>query len=156
MFRLAQVEDVIAVRPSTLSKPYLQAIKETIETRYLDVVCLVANKVWCQQTKMSQMSINHQVIPGVGLVISLYRIIRSDGDYVYPSEGAVQYKVEFELVVFQPLIDEVLHGVIKSCTRYVCTLCVCMLWASLHIPDPAHHAPPSHTQGWFVGVGGLF
>ena len=38
MFRLAELQDDVAVQPSSLGKPVLEAMRESIEERYIDRV----------------------------------------------------------------------------------------------------------------------
>ncbi|GAX83296.1 hypothetical protein CEUSTIGMA_g10722.t1 [Chlamydomonas eustigma] len=94
MFKLTCIEDDIRVQPSDLSLPPLEAVTAVIENRFID-----------------------KVLPGLGLVITIYDVDSIEGGFVYPSDGAAFFKVRFRLVVFRPFVGEILVGRLKSCSR---------------------------------------
>lgn len=94
MFVLSTLEDNIAVQPSELNVPTVEAITKVIEKNYFD-----------------------KVIHDVGLVVTLYDIQHIEGGYVYPLEGAARFRVKFRLVVFRPFVGEVLVGKLAKSDR---------------------------------------
>ena len=62
--------------------------------------------------------INH-VVPKVGLVVSLYDILKIEEGGIYHSDGGPHYRVEFRAVVFRPFSGELLIGTIKDMNQYV-------------------------------------
>lgn len=89
-------------------KPCARVSKHDTLTRCVDRYFFINS---CCQT------IN-QVIQHLGLVIALYDILSSEGDFIYPCEGAVRYKVRFQVIVFRPYINEVFNGTLKAATRW--------------------------------------
>uniref|UniRef100_A0A7S0V8B2 DNA-directed RNA polymerase III subunit RPC8 n=1 Tax=Polytomella parva TaxID=51329 RepID=A0A7S0V8B2_9CHLO len=91
MFFVSVLEDDIRVHPQELSKPPLQAVTEVIEQKFLD-----------------------KVIDKVGLAVSIHEIVSLEGGFIYPSDGAAYFKVQFKLVIFRPFPGEVIKGKVKS------------------------------------------
>ena len=58
-----------------------------------------------------------QVVPGLGLVVTVYDILSVEGGFIYPSDGAAHFKAKFRLVVFRPYEGEVIVGKLKSCDK---------------------------------------
>ena len=51
-----------------------------------------------------------KVIPGVGLVVTLYDLLEVGSGSIYPSDGAVHYRSKFRLVIFCPFVGEIVLG----------------------------------------------
>ena len=94
MFLTCSFEDSIRVLPKDLGQSTLGAVTAVLEKTYLD-----------------------RVIKDVGLVVSIFDVFSIDGGFVYPSDGAVVFAVTFTLVVFRPLVEEVLIGKLKKCNK---------------------------------------
>lgn len=94
MFVLSVLEDDVRVLPSDLTKAPLDAVTDVLQSRFLD-----------------------KVIPGLGLVITVYDVTSIEGGFVYPNDGAAYFKTLFRLVIFRPFIGEVLVGKLKSSSR---------------------------------------
>lgn len=92
MFLTCVLEDHVRVLPADLGNATLEAVQAVLEKSYID-----------------------RVIKDVGLAISIYEVKSIEGGFVYHSEGAANFTVEFSLAVFRPLIGEVVVGTIKSC-----------------------------------------
>lgn len=74
-----------------LGKPTELAIAHVLEQNYVD-----------------------KVIHDVGLVITLYDVLKVGEGAVFHSDGGVHYKVVFRIVVFRPFPGELLVGVVKQ------------------------------------------
>ncbi len=58
-----------------------------------------------------------QVIPDVGLVVTIYDVTSIEGGHVYPNDGAAYFRSKFRLVVFRPFAGEVIVGKLLSCNK---------------------------------------
>jgi DNA-directed RNA polymerase subunit E'/Rpb7 len=94
MFVLSKLEADARVAPADLVKPPLSAVTEVLERDYLD-----------------------RVIPGLGLAVSVYDVLSLEGGHIYPNEGSAYFKVTFRLVVFRPVVGEILEGTILSASK---------------------------------------
>ena len=95
MFLACKFEDSVRIAPSELGKSSLEAVEAVLEATYLD-----------------------RVIPDCGLVVSIFEITKVEGGFIYHSEGAVHFNVEFTLTVFRPLLGELVIGKLKKSNRY--------------------------------------
>eukprot|EP00439_Symbiodinium_sp_Y106_P012526 s2327_g1.t2 len=88
MFTLALVADDIPIKPEDFRDDYRDRLKKQIQLRFVD-----------------------RVLPNVGLCIEFYNFVSIKDAIIYPGDGQqscgeAYIKVEFNLIVFQPLIDE--------------------------------------------------
>lgn len=58
-----------------------------------------------------------KVIMDLGLVISLYDILRVGSSLIHPADGGAHFEVVFRVVVFKPFCGEVVKGRVRNCTR---------------------------------------
>lgn len=58
-----------------------------------------------------------QVVLNVGLCIALYDIIDIGNSYIFPGDGSSHTEVKFRFIVFRPVVEEILIGKIKNCSR---------------------------------------
>ncbi|CAE7529909.1 POLR3H [Symbiodinium natans] len=98
MFTLALVADDIPIRPEDFRDDHRDRLKRQIQLRFVD-----------------------RVLPNVGLCIEFYNFVSIKDAIIYPGDGQqscgeASVKVEFNLIVFQPLLDEWLVGCIDSST----------------------------------------
>lgn len=99
MFVLVTIDDDIPVLPERFQGDSKAELKKVIKKKYVD-----------------------RVIPRVGLCIDFYDFVRIKDAFIYPGDnkhsvGEAYYKVEFQLVVFQPIMDEWLVGSIVGSTH---------------------------------------
>ena len=89
-----------------LGKPTEEAIKHVLEDTFID-----------------------RVIYNVGLVVTLYDVLKIGEGVSYPSQGATHYKVTFRVVVFKPFPGELVIGNVKEMSKYVgYYFCCCYYW----------------------------
>ncbi|XP_072957263.1 uncharacterized protein [Typha angustifolia] len=91
MFYLSLIEHNLPMPPRLLSRPLLDAIKEELDSLFLD-----------------------KVIANLGLCISVYDIRSVEGGFVFPGDGSSTYKVTCRLMMFRPFIGEVIVGKIDA------------------------------------------
>ncbi len=60
---------------------------------------------------------SNKVLPNVGFCIQVYKTDSIGDAYIYPNDGGTHSEVTFRLVVFRPLIHEVLVGRVASCDK---------------------------------------
>lgn len=99
MFVLVTIDDDIPVLPEDFRDDFRVQLKKEIKKKYVD-----------------------RVIPRVGLCIDFYDFVRIKDAFIYPGDnkhavGEAYYKVEFQLIVFQPIIDEWMVGTIVGSTH---------------------------------------
>lgn len=94
MFLVCTVEDNVRILPCNLGRPAQEAVANALEKAFVD-----------------------RVVTDAGLVVTVYDILSIDGGFVFHSDGAAHFKVSFRLVVFRPLVGEVLTGTLKRCNR---------------------------------------
>ena len=94
MFQIARLKDsAVTIKPQHLDKEPLTAIVAELEELYVD-----------------------KVITDLGLVVTLYEVNSIKGGIIYAGDGAAHYEVEFRMVVFSPLVNEILVGKVYSLT----------------------------------------
>jgi len=86
-----------------------------------------------------------KVITNVGLVISLYDIIKIDGGLIHPGEGAPLFQCEFRLVVFKPVIGEVILGTISRCTAKGIQVSI-GFFHDIFIPEHSLQVPSTYNE----------
>mmetsp|Transcript_32573 Transcript_32573/g.65827 ORF Transcript_32573/g.65827 Transcript_32573/m.65827 type:complete len:221 (-) Transcript_32573:208-870(-) len=98
MFTLALIDDDIPIHPADFRDEFRARLKRQIQSKYVD-----------------------RVIPNVGLCIEFYDFVQIKDAHIYPGDGKTScgeayFKVEFYLIVFQPMVDEWLVGSIVGST----------------------------------------
>eukprot|EP00747_Dinoflagellata_sp_TGD_P178837 gnl/TRDRNA2_/TRDRNA2_28582_c0_seq1.p1 gnl/TRDRNA2_/TRDRNA2_28582_c0~~gnl/TRDRNA2_/TRDRNA2_28582_c0_seq1.p1 ORF type:complete len:218 (+),score=36.07 gnl/TRDRNA2_/TRDRNA2_28582_c0_seq1:66-719(+) len=96
MFVLVLIDDNIAIKPDQFRFDTREQLKRRIQQKYVD-----------------------RVIPNVGLCIEFYDFVRIKDAIIYPGDGnkslgEAYFKVEFNLIVFRPAVDEWLTGSIAG------------------------------------------
>ena len=91
MFVLVVVSESVRLHPSKLRHDYFDAITDALHQKYCN-----------------------KVVVNVGVVISVWDILMVDDPYVYQGEAHAFVKVQFRLIVFRPVVGEVMVGKIRS------------------------------------------
>lgn len=101
MFITVLVEDDIPIAATNLRHDCCEMLKREIQKKYVD-----------------------RILPDVGLCIEFYDIVAVKDALIHPGDGKSlgrqgepYFKVEFNLIVFRPFVDEYLVGSIVSCHR---------------------------------------
>jgi DNA-directed RNA polymerase III subunit RPC8 len=93
MFILSRLTDLIRIAPDQFNKNQKKALINELNKKY-------ANKI----------------INNLGLVISVWDLIKVDHGQLKPGDGAMYIKCEVTVVVFRPFVGEILTGWIEKCT----------------------------------------
>ncbi|KAI0512129.1 hypothetical protein KFK09_012765 [Dendrobium nobile] len=91
MFHLSKIRHTLHLNPQLLGLPLIDAMKGELEMQFLD-----------------------KVIANLGLCISVYDILSIDGGFISPGDGCSTYEVVIRLVMFRPLVGEILIGKIEE------------------------------------------
>lgn len=91
MFSLVIIKDIIKLSPSKLCHDFVE------------IITLSLNRKYC-----------NRVIIKVGLAISVLDLLEAGDPYVHPGEASAHIKVKFRLIIFRPLLGQVLVGRIRS------------------------------------------
>jgi DNA-directed RNA polymerase III subunit RPC8 len=83
---------VVHIAPSEFGKKLLTTITDALSEKY-----------------------PNKVVPNVGLCVALYDVTHVGESQLYPGNAAHHTTVEFRLVIFRPLVGEVLDGTLVSC-----------------------------------------
>ncbi|XP_026316827.1 DNA-directed RNA polymerase III subunit RPC8 [Hyposmocoma kahamanoa] len=94
MFVLAEMKDVIRVTPDNFHQSLTDSITTLLNRK-------LANKV----------------VLNVGLCIALFDITEIGHSYIFPGDGSSHTEVKFRYIVFRPIIEEIIIGKIRSCSR---------------------------------------
>mmetsp|Transcript_95529 Transcript_95529/g.169629 ORF Transcript_95529/g.169629 Transcript_95529/m.169629 type:complete len:200 (+) Transcript_95529:89-688(+) len=99
MFTLALIDDDIPIKPADFRDDCRVQLKRQIQIKYID-----------------------KVIPNVGLVVEFYNFVQVKDALVYPGDGKnscgeAWVKVEFNLIVFRPAVDEWMVGSVAGSTK---------------------------------------
>jgi hypothetical protein len=113
MFQISIIEDkAVRILPQNLALKQLEAVTQQLEATYIDKV-----RAARAGAPPSAPTAGRQVIPELGLAVTLYEVLRIDGGAVHPGEGSALFTVLFSLVIFRPFLGEVLTGRIKSSSK---------------------------------------
>lgn len=93
MFILSRLTDLIRLSPDQFNKNPKKSIINELNKKY-------ANKI----------------VQNLGLVISVWDLIKVEDGLLKPGDGASFIKVELTVVVFRPFVGEILTGWIEECT----------------------------------------
>lgn len=92
---------------------FLAEIADTLRVPPTDFGCGdAASLVKCIKEKYSA-----EVLMDVGMVVKLYDVIRVGSSIIHPSDGGAHFEVVFRLVIFKPLVGEVLKGKVTHCSK---------------------------------------
>lgn len=69
------------------------------------------------KTSKKPIFIAFQVVLNVGLCIALFDITEIGHSYIFPGDGSSHTEVKFRYIVFRPIIEEIIIGKIRSCSR---------------------------------------
>lgn len=92
MFALTVIKESVKIEPAKLRHDFTQMVINNLNKKY-----------------------SNKVVLNVGLCISVLDLLEVEDPYVHPGEASAIVKVKFRLVVFRPLVGEVLEGRVRSC-----------------------------------------
>ncbi|CAF4908933.1 unnamed protein product [Pieris macdunnoughi] len=94
MFVLCEMKDVIRVTPDHFHQSLTESISTLLNRK-------LANKV----------------VLKIGLCIALFDITDIGHSFIFPGDGSSHTEVKFRYIVFRPIVEEILIGKIRSCSR---------------------------------------
>ena len=99
MFRLARLSDVVHLPPSSINTPLPRAVQEHIALKYTD-----------------------RVVPNLGLAVAIYDLEQLGDAQLRQGSPEHHVSVKFRLVVFCPLVGEILTGTIVASDKFGITI----------------------------------
>lgn len=87
MFKLVECEGVVRVPPSLMNRPLKEAVLEVLRKEY-----------------------GGQVMKDFGVIVSVLDAEASEYGVIVPSDGGLYHNARFKLLVYQPLVQEVVEG----------------------------------------------
>ncbi|XP_041986232.1 DNA-directed RNA polymerase III subunit RPC8 [Aricia agestis] len=94
MFVLSEMKDVIRITPQYFHQSLAESITTLLNRK-------LANKV----------------VLDVGLCIALFDITDIGHSHIFPGDGSSHTEVKFRFIIFRPMVEEILTGKIRSCSR---------------------------------------
>ncbi|MBN1896753.1 MAG: DNA-directed RNA polymerase [Candidatus Aenigmarchaeota archaeon] len=95
MYKILQIEDEIKVPPSKFELGLEEAVKESLMARWDGVID-----------------------KRLGVVLVVTKVTNTGEGKIYPGDGAIQYPVEFEVLVYKPNQHEIVEGEIIDVTEF--------------------------------------
>ncbi|XP_047956808.1 DNA-directed RNA polymerase III subunit RPC8-like isoform X2 [Salvia hispanica] len=117
MFFLSQIEHSLMLPPHLLNRPLGEAIKEQLDSIFLD-----------------------KVIDKLGLCVSVYDIRSISGGFILPGDGASTYTEKFRLVFFRPFVGEIITAWLKESTMDALRLSLGFFY-DIYVPVPLLFSP---------------
>ncbi|OYT62557.1 MAG: DNA-directed RNA polymerase [Thermofilum sp. ex4484_15] len=87
MFKLVGMKDTIRIPPSEFGKPLKEVAVELLKSKYEGLL-----------------------IPEVGLIVSILNVKVSEIGRIYPRDPSLHHEVEFDALVYIPLLHELVEG----------------------------------------------
>lgn len=93
-----------------------------------------------------------RVLMDVGLVMTLYDIVKVGSSLIHPADGGAHFEVVFRLVVFKPHVGEVITGKVSECTSLGIKVSL-DFFTNIQIPyyhlfEPSHFDEAKKTWIW--------
>lgn len=110
MFYLVEVSDYVRVAPENFGVPIKDAIIKELERLY-----------------------ENFIDEELGIVIKVTEVKRVGEGIIIPEDGAVYYDATFELLVFKPILNELVYGKINQITSFGAFMTISVIDALIHI-----------------------
>lgn len=94
MFYISEIEDFVRVEPSLFNLETKEAIKEQLKKTYTNFDS------------------------EIGIVIDVLDVLKVEDGVIIPGDGAVYYKSTFKIVVFKPLLQELVYAKVSEITSF--------------------------------------
>lgn len=125
MFVLAEMKDVIRVTPEHFHQSLTDSITVLLNRKLANKVNKNITFACATNTTVCEEFTNYfsciydclQVVLNVGLCIALYDLSDIGHSYIFPGDGSSHTEVKFRYTVFRPMVEEIVVGKIKSCSR---------------------------------------
>ncbi len=94
MYKLLEIEGKVRVPPELFGKDISKAVENAIRKRYEGVFD-----------------------KKIGLIIDVVKVLKIGEGSIFPGDGAIYYDVSFEILVYQPMLHEVVNGKVVQITE---------------------------------------
>ncbi len=110
MFYVVEIEDYVRVSPENFDKPLKEAIIKELEKLY-----------------------EEYIDEEIGVVIKVIDVSKIGEGIIIPEDGAVYYNSVFSLLVFKPILNELVYGKISQITNFGAFINIGVIDALIHI-----------------------
>lgn len=110
MFYIVEIADYVRVEPELFALPVKEAVKKQLE-------------------KLYQSYVDEEL----GSVVSILDVIRVGEGILIPGDAAAYYDSEFKLLVFKPVLHELVYGQISQITNFGAFMNIGAFEAMIHI-----------------------
>ncbi len=110
MFYILEVDDYVRIAPENFGMPVKEAIIKELETMYENFIS-----------------------EDLGIVIKVIDVNRVGEGIIIPEDGAVYYDSTFKLLVFKPILNELVYGKIEQITNFGAFVDIGVVQALIHI-----------------------
>ncbi len=128
MFYIIKIKDHIRVEPTLFGLPVKEAIKAQLEKQYEDYID-----------------------DEIGSVIGVLAVHSVEDGILIPGDAAAYYSSEFSLIVFKPLLQELLFGEIKEITNFGAFMNIGTFDAMIHISQTMDDFVSFSKTGTLIG-----
>lgn len=112
MFILTKIDDLVRIPPDQFFRDTVSATKHQLNNKF-------ANKI----------------IPHIGLCITVYDLLSVDEGQIKTGDGAAYINVTFRVIVFKPVVGEIITGWISKCTAEGIRVSLLGLFDEIFIPQ---------------------
>jgi DNA-directed RNA polymerase subunit E' len=110
MFYLLDVDDYVRVEPELFNLPTAESIKQQLEKQYSEFID-----------------------EDLGAVICVLDVSRVGDGVLIPGDAAIYYDSSFSILVFKPLLQELVYGQLTQITNFGAFMSLGMMEAMIHI-----------------------
>jgi DNA-directed RNA polymerase subunit E' len=128
MFYITRIKDHIRVEPTLFGLPVKEAIKAQLEKQYSDYID-----------------------DEIGSVIAVLEVHSVQDGILIPGDAAAYYSSEFSLIVFKPLLQELIFGEIKEVTNFGAFMNIGTFDAMIHISQTMDDFVSFSKTGTLIG-----
>jgi len=128
MFYITKIKDHIRVEPTLFGLPVKEAIRAQLEKQYEDYID-----------------------DEIGSVIGVLDVHHVEDGVLIPGDAAAYYSSEFSLIVFKPLLQELLFGEIKEITNFGAFMNIGTFDAMIHISQTMDDFVSFSKTGTLIG-----
>jgi DNA-directed RNA polymerase subunit E' len=110
MFYLVEVDDYVRVEPKLFGLPTVEAVSKQLKETYSDYYS-----------------------KELGQVVTVIDVLSVGGGVIIPGDGAAYYNSTFKLLVWRPILQELLFGSIEEITSFGAFINMGVLQGMIHI-----------------------
>lgn len=110
MFNIIEISDYVRVEPALFGLPVKESVKKQLEKTY-----------------------SNYIDEDIGAVIAILEVVRVGEGILIPGDAAAYYDSVFKIIVFKPILQELVYGQISQITNFGAFLNLGSFEAMIHI-----------------------